>query len=212
MDIIEIAPATGAKTDLLFARTIATLLKKSILSCPVGMTEESIETTWNAVKEAAHPRLLLSLPSLPFRWSSSAAEAEPGLELIGELVGKCAALCPDVEFAAQDATRSDGEFLIMAVERAISAGAKTITICDSAGNMMPDEFCAYMERLREKAPALEGVGLASAVRKRDRHVHGLRFASVGAGVTGIKAASSGAAFPHLSSWPRSSIQEAIRWA
>ena len=56
------------------------------------------------------------------------------------MVALCAALCPDVELTAEDATRGEPEFLAAVLRAAIGAGAKTVTLCDATGEKTPDEL------------------------------------------------------------------------
>src|SRR5699024_1410281 len=64
-------------------------------------------------------------------------------------------LCPDVEFSAEDATRSDREFLYRIIEGAIDAGAKVINIPDTVGYMMPDEFGRLIADVRNNVPNID---------------------------------------------------------
>ena len=65
MDVIEFAPPQGSKSEQVLIRTAATLVKNSILSCPTGLSEESVELAWGTVMNAAKPRLLVSVPLSP---------------------------------------------------------------------------------------------------------------------------------------------------
>jgi 2-isopropylmalate synthase len=76
------------------------------------------------------------------------------LKDISEIVAACAKLCGDVEFVADDATRADSAFLSEVITTAINAGAKTVTVCDSAGTMLPREFEAFISDLYAEIPAL----------------------------------------------------------
>ena len=58
------------------------------------------------------------------------------LSAIRETMVQCLKVCSDVEFVADDATRSDPAFLYQVISAAIEAGAKTITVCDTAGTML----------------------------------------------------------------------------
>jgi len=81
------------------------------------------------------------------------------LAAIEDTVAACRALCADVEFIADDASRSDSAFLAKAINTAIAAGAATVTVCDSAGTMLPDEFSAFIRDLYAAVPALKDVCL-----------------------------------------------------
>ena len=74
-------------------------------------------------------------------------------------VKSASVLCPDVEFIVSDATRADDDFLSTLIEAAINAGAKTVTLCDTAGTMLPEEFANFIDAQYEKIPALKGVAL-----------------------------------------------------
>lgn len=161
IDIIETAKISNKKTDILFLHTIAPLLNNSIISCPVALNAESVEMTAEALKDAKKFRLKLSVPVSSVQMEYLCGKKpDKVLELIRELTERCASLCGDVEFSAQDATRSEAEFLYSAVKTAISAGAKTVTVCDTAGEMLPSEYEEFIENLYKNVPELKGVTLA----------------------------------------------------
>jgi 2-isopropylmalate synthase len=160
-DVIEIPPITNEQTDTLFVRTLSSFVKGSILSCPAGLTQEAAETAWEALKDAAMPRLHISVPVSPATMEYNCGmKPEKILELISFQTAVCASLCSDVEFSAEDATRAEPDFLTAALKSAIESGAKTVTICDSAGIMLPDEFAAFIKGLYEKVPELKKVCLS----------------------------------------------------
>ena len=109
------------------------------------------------------------------------------LTAIADTVSACAKLA-ETEFVAQDATRSEAEFLYKAIETAIAAGATTITVLDSAGNMLPEEFYVFITSLFEAVPALKnvtlGVGCADTLAMADSCV----IAAIKAGAGEVKAA------------------------
>lgn len=161
VDIIETGKISNIKTDILFLHTIAPLLKNSVISCTVGLNVQSIEQAAEALKDAAKFRLKLAVPVSSVQMEYICGKKpENVLELIKELTEKCVSLCPDVEFSALDATRSESEFLYKAVKTAISAGAKTVTVCDSAGEMLPSEYEVFIKNLYESMPELKYVTLA----------------------------------------------------
>ncbi|MBO5938766.1 MAG: hypothetical protein J6Q82_04615 [Clostridia bacterium] len=81
------------------------------------------------------------------------------IESIRQTVAACRELCDDVEFVAGDATRSESDFLGKAVEAAVSAGATTVTLCDTAGTMLPSEFAEFIRRQYSAIPCLSEVTL-----------------------------------------------------
>jgi 2-isopropylmalate synthase len=158
MDTIALAPITNARKDTLLVRTIASAVKKSTLSIPSGYTEESVCAAWDAIRGAANPRICVEMPvsvvQMEFMCRKKPAAV---LEMIDALVRRSKSLCPDVEFSALDATRSEPDFLAKVLETAVAAGAGTVTICDSAGTMIPDEFKNFIENLCRSVPVLKNV-------------------------------------------------------
>src|SRR5262249_54009345 len=66
----------------------------------------------------------------------------------------------DVEFSAEDASRSDLEYLCRIVEAVIRAGATTINLPDTVGYAVPEEYAAMFRTLRERVPGIENVTLS----------------------------------------------------
>ena len=146
VDVVETAPILNGKTDILFLHTLCPLLKRSVLSCPVELNADSVDTTWDAIKLAQRPRLHVRIPVSTVQMEYQCGMKPPKvLELLSQLTAKCVSLCPDVEVSFVDATRADLEFLKSAIETAISAGAKTLTLCDTAGVMLPYEFSLFLQ-------------------------------------------------------------------
>jgi 2-isopropylmalate synthase len=190
VDVIEFAPLSGDRTDQLLVRTIASLVKNSILSCPTGLTEESLERAWGAVMNAAKPRLLVSVPVSPVQLEYI-CQTKPTLlpELVSRLVSAAAVHCGDVEFSAEDATRADFDFLCRVLEAAITAGAGTVNLCDSAGALLPDETAAFIDRLYERLPALKGIVLSIQCSDALSMAAACSFAAVGRGAGQVKTAA-----------------------
>lgn len=159
-DIIELPLITDPKTDPLLIRTIASFISGSTLSLAVGLSPESVEQGWNELKNAVKPRLRISVPVSTVQMEYLCHKKPAALlTLISELVTKAKSLCSDVEFCAEDAVRAEPDFLVSAIETAILCGAGTVTVCDSEGTMLPDEFGSFIADLFEKIPALSGVKL-----------------------------------------------------
>jgi 2-isopropylmalate synthase len=123
------------------------------------------------------------------------------LGAIAETVAACAKLA-DTEFVAQDATRSEPDFLVKVIETAISAGASTVTVMDSAGTMLPEEFHAFIAGLYDAVPALKtvtlGVGCTNTLALADSCV----IAAIKAGAREVKVAAYSEEFADLSNVSR----------
>ena len=187
IDIIEIAKIENKKTDTLFLHTISPLISNSILSCQVDLSEESVEETYNAIKEAKNKRLHLIVPvsSVQMEYMCHKKPAVI-LELVEKLVKKAVSLCDDVEFSAMDATRSEKEFLYKIIETAIKAGAKTITLCDAAGEMLPDEFKSFINDIYTNVIGLENICVSVECSNKLNMATSCAVSSMCAGVSQIK--------------------------
>lgn len=145
VDVIELPAIENARTDILFVRTAASFVKESVLSVAAGLTEESIEQAAAALHNAAHPCIRIELPVSPVGMEYTCRKKPAKmLEWIKTAVEKAKALCDEVEFCAVDATRADEAFLSAAIEMAVAAGATSISLCDSAAEMLPDDFAAFI--------------------------------------------------------------------
>ena len=189
VDIIETPIINNTKTDILFLHTAAPLLKNSILSCPVAYDEQQIEKTAEALSAAAKKRLHLMIPTSTVQMEYLCGKKPKAvLEMIKTLTEKCVSVCEDVEFSALDATRSEREFLFEAVKTAVSAGATTITVCDSAGEMLPEEFAQFIKDIYENVPELKDVTLSAECNNTLGMASSCMVSAISAGVRGIKTA------------------------
>ncbi len=188
-DVIELEGIKNLRIDSLRIKSIATAVCESRIAVPVSMNDASIEETWNALKLAKKPRLQVCAPT-------SAVQIEyifhkkPDAMIndIRNTVSKCASLCSDVEFVANDATRSEQEFLTEAIRTAIKAGATTVTLCDTAGNMFPTEFSDFIALQYEKLPELKEVTLGICCSDALSMAEACAISAISAGASQICAA------------------------
>lgn len=203
VDVIETAGIKNAKTDVLFLHTISPLIKNSIISCPVEYSEESIETTAEALTAAAKKRLQLMVPTSTVQMEYLCNKKPAAvLEMIERLIKKCVSVCDDVEFSALDASRSEEEFLYSAIRTAIAAGARTVTVCDSAGEMLPDEYSTFIKKLYENVPELKAVTLSAECSNSMDMATACMISSMNAGVRQLKASVSNEEYPSLTAAAR----------
>ena len=160
VSVIELEGIHSSKIDSLRIKSIASAVQTGVVAVPVQLDGSNAEQTWNALRLAKHPRLQVCAPvsSVQMEYLYH-KKTDAMLQLISQSVAQCKALCPDVEFVADDATRGDPVFLAQVLAAAIENGAKTVTVCDTAGTMMPEEFAAFVKNLYEAVPALKDVCL-----------------------------------------------------
>ena len=147
-DTIELAPISGSKADQLANRTIASMVATRI-SAAVDISAGNIEETWESIRTAKKPKLNLLVPVSTVQMEYTCHKKAPAmLQAITEQVKKGRFYSEHVEFSAIDATRAEPDFLYQAINTAIDAGADKITVCDTAGVMLPDEFGAFVAGIK----------------------------------------------------------------
>ena len=190
VSVIELDAIRQEKTDSLLIKSVATAVKNSVIAVPVGVCPEQVAVTWQALKTAEKPRLQVCAPvstvQMEYLFHKKPAAM---LDSIRECIAECKAVCPDVEFVAQDATRSDEGFLYEAVTAALEAGATTVTVCDTAGTMLPEEFGTFVQELLCAVPALNTVCLGVSCSDELAMADACAMAAIARGAGEIKVAA-----------------------
>ena len=202
VDVIELEGITQPKIDALRIKSVASTVKNSIIAVPVALCTESVDATWNALKEAKHPRLQVFASVSPVQMEYLFHKKPAAmLKAIEETISACSSKTEDVEFIADDATRSDSAFLYQAIKTAIAAGAKTITVCDATGAILPDEFGTFLDSLYENVSELKDIVLGISCSNELAMADACAIASIKHGVGEIKAAAypiNQISLPHIS--------------
>lgn len=202
VDVIELEGIVQPKIDALRIKSVASTVKNSVIAVPVALSTESVDATWNALKEAKHPRLQVVASVSPVQMEYLFHKKPAAmLAAIEETVKACRTKTSNVEFIADDATRSDEAFLCQAIQTAISAGAATITICDATGAILPEELTAFIDNLYENVSALKDVVLGISCSNELAMADACAIASIKHGVREIKAAAyqvNQISLPHVS--------------
>ena len=190
VSVIELEPITETKIDSLRIKSVAAAVKHSAVAVPVALNEQSVELTWNALKEAKKPRLQVCAPVSPVQMEYLFhKKPDAMLAAVRQTIAECIKYCADVEFVADDATRSDPAFLYAIVTAAMEAGAKTVTVCDTAGTMLPNEFTAFLRELYANVPGLQNICLGVSCSDDLSMADACAMAAVRYGAGEIKAAA-----------------------
>ena len=164
---IEIPVMENLKTDTLLVKTVAYFVKNGVLSLAAIPTKQGIDDAAAALNTAAKPRIRIELPVSTVGMEYNChKKPDKMLKMIEELVSYAKTKISDVEFVAIDATRAETDFLKEAIKTAREAGADIITVCDTAAEMMPDEFGRFIADLDVDGVACEnknGLAVANAV-------------------------------------------------
>ncbi|MDD3244275.1 MAG: 2-isopropylmalate synthase [Eubacteriales bacterium] len=150
VDAVEAGFAVASPGDFESVRQIALRLKNTAVASLCRAVPGDVETGWEAVKGAAHPMLHVFIATSDVHMKYKLKmPPERVLELTGEMVRKARGLCGEVEFSAEDATRSDRAFLCRVLDAAAKAGASTINVPDTVGYATPTEMAQLIAYLRE---------------------------------------------------------------
>ncbi len=192
VDVIEAGFAIASVGDAQAISEVAKVVKHATVASLARATRQDIDAAWEAVRHAAHPRIHTFIATSPTHMEYKLKMSqEEVLKTISVMVAYACSLCPDVEFSAEDASRSEPAFLARAVEAAILAGARTVNIPDTVGYALPEEMGSLITYLRQNVPGIDDVALAC-------HCHndlGLgvanTLAAAAAGVTQIECTVNG---------------------
>ncbi len=158
VDIVEAGFAIASQGDLESIRAIAKEVRGTRIASLARCKREDIEAAARAVEPAPVNRIHVFLASsdlhLEAKLKISRAQA---LEQAAESVALACGYADNVEFSAEDATRSDAGFLREIVTVAVEAGATTINLPDTVGYTTPDEYRAMFARMKREIPGAEKI-------------------------------------------------------
>lgn len=197
-DMLELPALENPTADALLMRTISTTVRSCGVSMPVGFTRAEADAAWAAVSRAEKPRLRLEIPLSTVQMEYLCRKKPAAVMAMAEdLLTYCRGLCPDIDFCAGDATRADPEFLREALRMAVRCGASTVTVCDSAGTLLPEELAAFLKDLRRDVPELDGINLAVRCVNELSMAEACAMSAIGAGAREVKAVLLGDNSPSL---------------
>lgn len=155
VDIIEAGFAIASPGDAAAIAAIADTVKDSTICSLARCNEKDIDAAWNAIRMANSARIHVFIATSPLHLQYKLKMTEEQvLQAIAHNVAYAKNYCSDIEFSAEDACRSDLDFLCRALETAIKAGATTLNIPDTVGYIVPNE---YAERIRYIKAHTEGI-------------------------------------------------------
>ncbi|MBO7329781.1 MAG: hypothetical protein J6W00_13535 [Lentisphaeria bacterium] len=189
VDVIETAPLLNGKSDVLFLHTIAPLTRKCTISCALPLDDELVELSCRAIAKAAKPRINIIAPVSAVQMEYHChKKPDAVLEKIRTVTEKVRSENIEAEVSFADATRAERDFLISAVKTAIAAGAQIVTLCDSAGLMLPGELFEFVSGLKKDLPELDNLVLSVECSDELHMAPACAIACIRAGVQQIKTA------------------------
>jgi len=161
VDCIEAGFPISSKGSFEAVEQIAKTIKNSQIAALARAKKEDIDAAYGAIKYAASPRIHTFLATSPIHMQYKLKKTpEQVLENIKEAVTYAKSLCADVEFSAEDAMRSEPEFLARALSVAIKAGATVINVPDTVGYVTPEEMAERIRYLYQTVDGIEKVDVS----------------------------------------------------
>src|ERR1700742_1799953 len=153
VDIIEAGFPIASEGDFAAVQEIAVRSKNAVICGLSRAAFKDIDRCAEAIKPAKRKRIHTFLSTSPVHMKYK-LQKEPHevYEMVIAQVTRARSHTDDVEWSAEDGTRTEHDFLCRCVEAAINAGATTINIPDTVGYTVPEEYFALFQMVRERVP------------------------------------------------------------
>ena len=156
VDVIEAGFPIASKGDFEAVQEVAKRTKRAVVAGLCRAKAADIEAAAEALKPAKRFRIHTFISTSPLHMKHKLQmEPDAVLEAIAQSVSKARQYTDDVEWSAEDASRTENDFLCRAVEIAIKNGATTINVPDTVGYALPDDYAARFKMLIERVPGAE---------------------------------------------------------
>lgn len=161
VDIIEAGFAIASPEDFKSVEAISKTVQNCTVASLARCTKGDIDAAWNAVKGARYPRIHVFLATSDIHMEYKLKMTrEQVLSSISEHVAYAKGYCNDIEFSAEDASRSEWKFLSECYDTAIKAGATVLNVPDTVGYSTPMEMFDLITYLSENTPGIENVDIS----------------------------------------------------
>lgn len=158
VDVIEAGFPAASRGDLEAVRSVASSVERPEVAALARANKEDIDKAYEAVKGARHPRIHTFIATSDIHMAHKLRMGrEEVIKAAVEAVRYAKGKVPKVEFSAEDASRSDPDFLCKIFEAAIEAGADVINIPDTVGYALPEEFEALVKHVIQNTPNIHKV-------------------------------------------------------
>ncbi|MGB3720353.1 MAG: 2-isopropylmalate synthase [Hyphomicrobiaceae bacterium] len=153
VDIIEAGFPIASEGDFEAVSAIAKRVKRAVVAGLARASFQDIDRCAEAVRHAQRPRIHTFISTSPIHMKYKLQkEPDEVLEMVRASVERARNYVEDVEWSAEDGTRTEIDFLCRCVETAIKAGATTINIPDTVGYTVPEEYYNLFKTVRERVP------------------------------------------------------------
>ncbi|MBT3318726.1 MAG: 2-isopropylmalate synthase [Clostridia bacterium] len=161
VDVIEAGFAIASPGDFLSVQTVAQTIRNAKVASLSRALTKDIDRSYEALKDAVAPRIHTFIATSPIHMKYKLKmEPDDVLAQAIEMVTYAKSLCSDVEFSAEDASRTESEFLYRVIDGVIKAGATCVNIPDTVGYSTPDEYYNIISGVMSHVAGIEKVDVS----------------------------------------------------
>ena len=161
VDVIEAGFPAASEGDFEAVGTIAREVRESSVCGLARARRKDIDRAHEAIRAAPRHRIHTFISTSPLHMTHKLGmDPEAVVEAVHDSVTHARGLVDDVEWSAEDATRTDPDFLCRCVETAVKAGAGTVNIPDTVGYSFPEEYGSLIRMLLERVPGADAINLS----------------------------------------------------
>lgn len=192
VDVIEAGFPIASDGDFQAVQAVAHAVRRPVIAALARCCRADIERARQALAGAAHPRIhtFLATSDIHLQHKLRISRREC-IEQAGNAVRLAKSYCEEVEFSAEDATRSDWGFLCEVLEAVVAAGATTINIPDTVGYSTPAEMIEVIETVRHRVRGIEQVTISAHCHDDLGLAVANSLAAIGAGARQVECTING---------------------
>lgn len=158
VDVIEAGFPAASDGDFRSVREIAQEVRRPVIAALARCHDRDIDLAAEAIHGAARGRLHIFLSTSDLHLEHKLRMSrDDAFELARRSIRQARRYTDDVEFSAEDASRTDLDYLCRVAEMAIAEGATTINLPDTVGFALPEEYAAMFRAVRERVPGADRV-------------------------------------------------------
>ena len=192
VDVIEAGFPIASLGDFQAVQAVAQAVRRPVIAALARCCRDDIERAWQALAGAAHPRIhtFLATSDIHLQYKLKISRREC-IEQARDAVRLAKSHCEDVEFSAEDATRSDRDFFCEVLRSVVEAGATTINIPDTVGYSVPAEIAELIQTVRQRVRGIEQVTISAHCHNDLGLAVANSLAAIGAGARQVECTING---------------------
>jgi len=162
LDVLEAGFPIASKGEFESVQKIAGALKKVCVAGLARTNKADIDAAWGAIKDGANPRIHIFIATSDIHLKHKLKKTrEQVLETAVEAVKYARQYTGNVEFSAEDATRSDTDYLCEITRAVVEAGAAVVNLPNTVGYSTPSEITAMFTKICDNVPEVESIILST---------------------------------------------------